>query len=170
MTEEKTIKVMCTKGWSCGFYHNFEEAKKNNFLFCTLCGCFLRGAYPPNFLYTEKIMPRRLSAVPGPIPGGALGGDTMSNTTNTSGNIKVVLGSGEPGTPNEWNVGTVVYVDEATAQYVMRKMGKREIDKEVLAEAAKWIKEMDEILREVEEMEIEEELEDFLQLLPEEVC
>ena len=41
--------------------------------------------------------PRRWSAVPGPIPGGAVGGDTMPTTTYTSGNIKeVAAGSGEP--------------------------------------------------------------------------
>jgi len=44
MSEEKTVKVMCTRGWKCGFYRNFEDAEKHNFVFCTLCGCFLRGS------------------------------------------------------------------------------------------------------------------------------
>jgi len=99
----------------------------------------------------------------------------------TSGYIKVVLGSGEPGTPN-WRNAAEVVVDEQTVDYVRRRMGKREIDREVLAETARWVQEMDQILseeenseidemmRELDEMELEEEMEDFLQLLPEEVC
>jgi len=86
-----------------------------------------------------------------------------------SGYIKVALGSGEPGTRG-WNAGTVVTVHETTLEYVARRMGKQEVDREVMTEAAKWMLEMDQILEELDEIEMEEEMEDFLQLLPQEVC
>jgi len=82
---------------------------------------------------------------------------------------KVVLGNGEPGTQN-WYAGNVVLVDEVTADYVRRHMGRREVDREVLSAAAKWLMEMDRVMQEVEEMEMQEEMEDFLQMLPKEVC
>jgi len=119
--------------------------------------------------WMKREMPRRWSAVPGSIPGGAVGGDTMSDNKYASGYKKVVLGSGEPGTRG-WNAGTVVAVHETTLEYVRKRMGKQEVDREVMSEAAKWMLEMDQILAEVEQMEMEEEMEDFLQLLPEEVC
>ena len=82
---------------------------------------------------------------------------------------KVALGSGEPGTRN-WHAGSVVLVDEVTADYVRRQMERREVDREVLSVAAKWLMEMDRVMQEVEEMEMREEMEDFLQMLPKEVC
>ncbi len=42
MTEEKR-KVMCLRKWQCGFYSSFEDAQRNNFVFCQLCGNFLLG-------------------------------------------------------------------------------------------------------------------------------
>ncbi len=96
------------------------------------------------------------------------GGETQMNEI-ASAYKKVVLGSGEPGTRN-WNAGTVVTVHETTLEYVRKRMGKQEVDREVMTETAKWMLEMDQILAEVEQMELEEEMEDFLQLLPEEVC
>ena len=96
------------------------------------------------------------------------GGEPQMNEI-ASGYKKIVLGSGEPGTRG-WNAGTVVTVHESTLEYVRKRMGKQEVDREVMTEAAKWMLEMDQILAEVEQMEMEEEMEDFLQLCPEEVC
>ena len=96
------------------------------------------------------------------------GGDVQMEH-KASGYKKIVLGSGEPGTRG-WNAGTVVTVHESTLEYVRKRMGKQEVDREVMTEAAKWMLEMDQILAEVEQMEMEEEMEDFLQLCPEEVC
>ena len=44
---EKTVKVMCTRGWYCGFYQGFSDAKHGAFLYCHLCGCFLVGRVSP---------------------------------------------------------------------------------------------------------------------------
>ena len=96
------------------------------------------------------------------------GGEPQMNEI-ASGYIRVVLGSGEPGT-QKWNAGTVVRVHESHLEYVRQRMGKKEVDREVMVEAARWEIEMDQILAEAEELELEEEMEDFLQLLPEEVC
>ena len=82
---------------------------------------------------------------------------------------KVVLGSGEPGTRN-WHAGNVVLVDEVIADYVRRQMGRREIDREVLSAAARWLVEIDRVMQEAEEMGMREEMKDFLQMLPKEVC
>ena len=44
---KKTIKVMCTRAWRCGFYHGFTDAERGGFLYCQLCGCFLVGRESP---------------------------------------------------------------------------------------------------------------------------
>ena len=59
-----------------------------------------------------------------------------------SGYYRVTLGDGKPGT-NEWRANGTVLVEATIANYVMKRMGKREIDREVLAEAAAFQLEMD---------------------------
>ena len=59
-----------------------------------------------------------------------------------SGYYRVVLGDGKPGT-DEWRANGTVLVEAGIVNYVMKRMGKHEIDREVLAEAAAFQLEMD---------------------------
>ena len=59
-----------------------------------------------------------------------------------SGYYRVTLGDGKPGT-NEWRANGTVLVEATIVNYVMKRMGKREVDREVLAEAAAFQLEMD---------------------------
>ncbi|MCD6124488.1 hypothetical protein J7J62_04885 [bacterium] len=59
-----------------------------------------------------------------------------------SGYYRVVLGDGKPGT-EDWRASGTVLVEATIANYVMKRLGKREIDREVLVEAAAFQQEMD---------------------------
>ena len=55
---------------------------------------------------------------------------------------RVTLGDGKPGT-DDWRANGTVLVEAMIANYVMKRLGKHEIDREVLAEAAAFQLEMD---------------------------
>ncbi len=59
-----------------------------------------------------------------------------------SGYYRVTLGDGKPGT-DEWRANGTVLVEATIVNYVMKRLGKHEIDREVLAEAAAFQLEMD---------------------------
>ena len=59
-----------------------------------------------------------------------------------SGYYRVTLGDGKPGT-DEWRANGTVLVEATIVNYVMKRLGKREVDREVLAEAAAFQLEMD---------------------------
>ena len=36
------VKVFCFRNWKCGAYKNFQEAEKDEFVFCLMCANFLK--------------------------------------------------------------------------------------------------------------------------------